>query len=250
MERERRGRSELWLSALVTLALATADRACAQTVLSFYSGKSFSADSDLRIRQPGQNTDLQFEGVSYDDESFASPIYYGIRVTHFFKRQPWLGASIDFFHYKVIAETERTVHAIGTEQGVPVDRSQPLGDTIQRFSISHGVNYLTLNVLGRLRWQRDERFPDGRLQPYAGAGVGGLLLHPESNIGGASFQQYEWNGLGYQLLLGVEYRVTDRWGLFAEYKFNRRRVNVEIAGGSADTRLQTNHLAVGTSYRL
>ena len=54
----------------------------------------------------------------------------------------------------------------------------------------------------------------------------------------------------FGLFLGAEYHVTDRWGLFAEYKFNRRSVDVEIAGGSAETRLNTSHIAVGTSYRL
>jgi opacity protein-like surface antigen len=88
------------------------------------------------------------------------------------------------------------------------------------------------------------------VQPYVGMGGGGLLLHPESVIGGRSFQKYEWNGLGYQLFAGIDYRVTRRWGLFAEYKFNRRNVNVRVVDGRADTRLNTRHLAFGTSYRL
>jgi opacity protein-like surface antigen len=250
MERIKRWGGLFPWRTVLALGLLSVGIARGETTIAIYSGKSFTSDSDLTLRQPGNNTRLRFEGVAYEDQSFTSPIYYGARVTHFFKRKPWLGASIDFFHYKAYALTNRRVRAVGTDRGTPVDRDQRLDDTIQRFSISHGVNYLTLNVLGRLRWKRDDQFPEGRIQPYAGVGGGGLLLHPESVIGGRSFQQYEWNGLGYQLFLGVDYRVTRRWGLFVEYKFNARNVNVRVVDGTADTRLNTHHLAFGTSYRL
>jgi opacity protein-like surface antigen len=250
MERkDRRGGLLPW-RAILALGLLSVGIARGETTIAVYSGKSFTSDNDLQLHQPGNNTNLRFGGVAYEDQSFSSPIYYGVRITHFFKQKPWLGAAIDFVHYKAYALTDRTVHAVGTDHGTPVDRGQRLDDTVQRFSISHGVNYLTLNILGRLRWKRDERYPEGRLQPYAGLGVGGLLLHPESVIGGRSFQQYEWNGLGYVLFAGLDYRVTRRWGLFVEYKFNRRNVNVRVVDGTADTRLNTHHLAFGTSYRL
>lgn len=235
---------------LLGLTSGTGAPARAETLLSFYSGKSFSDNSDLTLRRPGADTRLTFRDVAFGDESFTSPIYYGARVTHFFRSRPWLGASVDFFHYKVFARTDRTVRAIGRENGTPVDRRQPLENTIQRFSISHGVNYLTFNLLARQQWRRDTRFPNGRVQPYAGAGLGLLLLHPESEIGGESFQQYEWNGVGYHLFLGVDYRVTRRWGLFVEYKYNARKVNVAVVDGTADTELSTHHLAFGASYRL
>jgi opacity protein-like surface antigen len=235
---------------LIGLALAAAAPLHGETLLAIYSGKSFTDKSDLTLSQPAADTRLRFRDVAYDDESFTSPIYYGAKVTHFFRDRPWLGASVDFFHYKVFAGTDRTVRANGRENGAPVDRRQRLDDTVQRFSISHGVNYLTLNLLARGRWRRDPRFREGRVQPYAGAGVGVLLLHPESAIGGESFQQYEWNGVGYQLFLGVDYRVTPHWGLFVEYKYNSRDVNVEVVDGTADTGLSTHHLAFGASYRL
>jgi opacity protein-like surface antigen len=247
--RDRRGGLLPW-RAVLALGLLSVGIARGETTIAFYSGKSFTSDSDLTLKQPGNGTHLRFQRAAYEDQSHSSPIYYGLRVTHFLKRKPWLGASIDFFHYKAYALTDRTVHAIGTEHGIPVDRQQRLDDTMQRFSISHGVNYLTLNVLGRLRWKRSGRFPEGRVQPYAGMGGGGLLLHPESVIGGRPFQKYEWNGVGYQLFAGVDYRVTRRWGLFVEYKFNRRNVNVRIVDGTADMRLNSHHLAFGTSYRL
>src|SRR5262249_28344106 len=150
---DRRGGLLPW-RAVLALGVLSVGIARAETTIAFYSGKSFTADNSLTLKQPGNGTRLRFDRVAYEDQSYSSPIYYGLRVTHFFKRTPWLGASIDFFHYKAYALTDRNVHAIGTENGAPVDRQQRLDQTIQRFSISHGVNYLTLNVLGRLRWKR------------------------------------------------------------------------------------------------
>ena len=45
-----------------------------ETTIAVYSGKSFTSDSDLRLRQPGNNTNLRFGGVAYEDQSFSSPI--------------------------------------------------------------------------------------------------------------------------------------------------------------------------------
>src|SRR4051794_1860978 len=135
-----RAAAGLFVSAVVMLSPARPARS--DNMLAFYAGKSFTQDTSLTLRQPAQNTNLTFHGVSYNDSSFKDPIYYGLRATHFFKARPYLGVALDFFHYKVYAQTDKEVHATGTENGVPVDRDQLLGDTIQHFSISHGVNFL------------------------------------------------------------------------------------------------------------
>ncbi len=241
----------LALAFLATATLTVPTVARAETKISAYLGKSFTNNSDLRIRQPNSGSDVTYEGVPWDDESFAHPLYYGFKITHFLKNSPWLGVSVDFFHFKVYADTDARVHARGIEGGISIDRDQLLGRSIQRFSISHGVNYLTGNVLGRLQLRKSEAYPHGRIQPYAGLGLGGLLLHPESQIKGKYFERYEWDGIGPQFFAGIDYCVTPKWSVFAEYKYTTRRVEVGTArGGTGSTDLDTHHLAFGISYRL
>ena len=79
-------------AAVTLLAVALACRpARADTLFAIYSGKSFTQDTHLTLQQPAQDTRLTFHGVSYQDRSFTDPIYYGGRITHFFKSRPGLG---------------------------------------------------------------------------------------------------------------------------------------------------------------
>src|SRR5437763_4080203 len=155
---------------LALLSLLAISPVWAETNLSIYIGKSFTDDSDLRLRQPN-STQLTFHGVSWSDHSFEMPIYYGGRVTHFFQRRPDWGVALDFFHYKVYSDINAVLPVTGTRGSAPVSGSERLGDTIQRFDMTHGVNYLTLNAVHRWRLQMNaDAFPYGRLQTYQGTG--------------------------------------------------------------------------------
>ncbi len=244
--------------ALLALALAAIGPARAETQLSFYLGKSFTNDSDVRLRQPG-GTRLNFRGVSWGDESFEMPVYYGFRVTHYPKRHPEWGVALDFFHYKVFSDTDAVLPVMGNRGGAPVNGRERLGDTIQRLDMSHGVNYLTLNAVRRWRLHagpaRSAGAPaaawrDARLQPYVGAGIGAVIPHVEAAIGGRTVGEYQWRGPGFQLFGGVSYGLTRRWRLFGEYKFTHVTLTVDVPGGDARTTLDTHHLVLGGSYRL
>jgi lipid A oxidase len=235
------------LALLFVLAIQPAR---AETNLSIYIGKSFTDDSDLRLRQPN-GTQLTFHGVPWSDHSFEMPIYYGGRVTHFFKRRPDWGVALDFFHYKVFSDINAVLPVTGTRSGAPVSGSERLGDTIQKFNISHGVNYLTLNAVHRWRLRPDaSRYPNGRLQPYVGAGLGAVIPHVEATIGGRTIGKYQWRGPGFQLFGGVSYGLSSRWSLFGEYKYTHTTLTVDIPNGDAHTTLDTHHLVLGGSYRL
>jgi lipid A oxidase len=232
------------------LALAAARAVGAETDLSLYVGKSFTNDSDLRLRQ-SSGTDLTFHGVSWSDHSFEMPIYYGFRVTHFFGHRSDWGIAVDFFHYKVFADTNATLAVTGTRGGAPVSGPERLGDTVQRFDITHGVNYLTLNAIHRWRLRSGgPRSPRGRLQPYVGAGVGAVIPHVEARIGGVFKDGYQLRGPGYQLLAGANYALSSHWSLFGEYKYTHTTLAVDVPGGGARTTLDSHHLVLGGCYRL
>jgi hypothetical protein len=236
---------------VVLLTLAVIGPARAETQFSLYIGKSFTNDSDLQLRQPG-DTRLTFHGVSWEDESFQMPIYYGWRVTHFLEPDERWGIALDFFHYKVFSDPNQVLPVSGSRNGTPVSGRERLGDTLPSFSMSHGVNYLTLNGIHRWRLHSDagRKWEDIRWQPYLGAGIGAVIPHVEATVGGRTIGEYQWHGPGFQIFTGASYRLASHWCLFAEYKFAHTSITVDVPGGDAHTTLDTHHLVLGGSYRL
>lgn len=237
---------------LLLSVIQGAARAAAEPFLDLYTGKSFTRDGDVRIRQPALGNDFTVESVSFDDESFRSPIWYGVRAGYFFEQTPWLGVAAEFVHFKILAETAETRRLTGTRGGVPVDTTARVDTVVQEFSITHGVNYLTLDLLVRYSLLSDpERFPRGRLQLYAGAGAGPVITHAENRIDGVeNDERYEVGGVGVQGFVGIRALLFRHFGLFAEYKLTRSRLEVGVAGGDAQVRETTHHVVGGITIPL
>ena len=177
----------------------------AEPFVDVYTGKSFTHNSDLRINQPALAHNFTFEDVSFDDESFKDPAWYGVRAGYLFERYPWLETAIEFFHFKMIADTAESKHLTGTRSGAAVDATARVDSIVQRFEISHGVNYLTLDALVRYPLFPDrERFRRGRVQLCGGVGVGPVIAHAENRIDNVNdTERYELAGAGVQAFLGA-----------------------------------------------
>lgn len=218
----------------------------AENVVSIYTGTSFTRASDLRITQPGSGTSVTLRDVEWSADPFKAAPYYGVRLTHFYDRNPNWGAAFDFTHYKMYAKTGRTVSVDGTWQGTAVNAVSPMDQYVQRFEISHGVNVFSIN--GIYRWL-DLGLAGGRLHPYVGTGLAYYRPHSENTVGNVFHETgYQASGFGYQVLGGLHYRLTEWIGVFAEAKFNRGTAKVGIAGGEAETRLRTFHAVAGVSF--
>src|SRR5258705_11150933 len=89
--------------ALFLLGLPT--HAHGEAFLDAFMGKSFTQDSDLRIKQSRLGNDYTFKGVSFRDDSFTGPPYYALRAGNFFERYPRLGLRVEFFHMRTTART-------------------------------------------------------------------------------------------------------------------------------------------------
>ena len=222
----------------------------AQTSFSFYTGFSETRNSDLHVRQQSTNSDAVFSDIGWVGRPFDNPPYYGYRITHFLKNRPNLGFAVDFTHYKMYANPNQVAAVSGTWNGAPVNETAPLNERVQEFSISHGVNILSFNVLYRWLGRPAEKFPQGRLQPYVGLGLAYYILHPENTVNNQSYERYEESGFGLHALGGVSYALTPRINLFTETKFDSGKAKVNTAGqGEANTDLNTLHLLGGVSYR-
>ena len=239
--------------ALVAVLVAMVGPARAEMFVDLYTGNSFTLDGDIRVKQPALGNDFTLESVSFpDSHSFSGAPYYGLRLGYFFEQYPWLGTAIEYFHFKMFADTSGNKRLTGTRDGSSVDTSVPVGSVIQQFQITHGVNYLMLDALLRYPLLKDpERFPKGRVQLYGGAGVGPVITHAEDVIDNVpNDARYEVAGAGVQGFVGVRALLFKYVGAFVEYKFTHSSLNVSAGYGRAYVGENTHHIVGGLTFSL
>ena len=106
-----------------------------------------------------------------------------------------------------------------------------------------GLNLVTANAL--------YRFPQdgGRWTPYLGAGVGVNIPHVEVTRPSGKTFGYEFGGVTLQAQAGVDFRITERWSTFVEYKGTYSKVDVPIdSGDRLKTDIFTNAVNLGVSF--
>ncbi|MCX7604706.1 MAG: hypothetical protein N2036_11585 [Bryobacteraceae bacterium] len=226
------------LAAAMLAAAGTLASARAEWRFAAYLGAAANRPGALRIEQPALGTRLTFGGVHYEARSFDSPIYYGGRLGHFFRRG--FGAEAEFIHLKAYALTARSVAAQGAWRGSPVDAQLPMNAFVERYSISHGLNFLLANLvysrpvpaLPAVRWA-------------ARLGAGPTIPHAESTVGGESREGYQLGRPALHAAAGVELRLWKRVHAITEYKHTRTSQRTRIAAGNASALFRTHHVVFG-----
>lgn len=223
----------------------------AETTLSLYGGRAINENGDLDLRLPG-GTDLTFRNVSWKDQSFRAPIYYGIRLVHWFERTPSWGVSLDFTHAKMMADLSQAVPVQGVRGGSPVSGTEPLSDTFGKLEFSHGHNLFTAGLMvRRLSAGAESGGSLGRLVPYAGLGVGVAYPHVEISTGGRNTSAYQVAGTVLEGVLGVERAYPVGFSVFGEVQFSRADMKVELdGGGSVRVEPVTKQFVIGLSFPL
>lgn len=216
-------------------------------VIAAYLGGTSTSSSGLAISQPAVGTDLTFNAVRFSSRSFSPPLYYGLRGGYFLRRLPKLGFEAEFIHLKLFSDPQQPVRVVGLRRNVALDAELPLGQIVQQYSISHGVNLLLFNLAARHRFNIG---PDttGRLALVARAGVGPTIPHTESRVEGVGQEQYEFGRIAWQVSGGAEFRLWRGMHLLGEYKFTRTRQHGKVASGTAESLLRTNHGVFGVGY--
>lgn len=210
-----------------------------------YLGAAHTAAGAVSIRQPTTDTGLVLDGVTFRGRSFESPLYYGYRAGYELPFARALSVEAEFIHAKAYAETDREVSVGGRRNGLAVDGREPMSRSVEELSMSHGLNLILFNVVGRLPVpSRSSRFQlAGRL------GAGPTVPHVESTIGGVHREQYELASIGIQAAAGLEVRMTHGLSLLGEYKFSRANQTVRVPEGQARLLVRTNHAVFGAGYR-
>lgn len=250
-------RSMAWVTTTIIIFACVAwmvPPASAEFFIDAYTGRSFTNDADVKIKQSGLGNDFTVNELSFDDESFKhlESLYYGMRVGYFFKKYPWFGTAIEFLHFKMIGETDENKRITGTRGGAPINANTRVDTVVQRFDISHGVNYLTLDALFRYSlFKEPERFPHGRVQLYGGFGAGPVITHAENTVEGVkNDEKYDVGGAGVQAFVGARTLLFKHFGVFVEYKFTHSDLEVDVAGGDGHVDENTHHIVGGITIPL
>ena len=230
-------------SFLPLLLAAAAVPGYAEWHVAAYLGATHTQNSNVHIRQPVLANDLTFRDVSYRGESFHSPQYYGLRSGYFFARH--LGIEAEFIHLKVFANLDRPVQTNGMVSGIPITGTLPMGAFVQRFSVSHGLNLLLVNVVARKQLYRSSREGLGRLIINARAGVGGTIPHAETEIAGLPDQHYQWGRVAFQAAAGGEIHLWRNLYALSEYKYTQTDQHFRVSAGNASTLLRSHHGVFG-----
>ncbi len=235
------------VSALAVFLMAGS--AHAEFDISIFTGVALTPDNDLDLHQVG-GTDLTFHDVSFEGRDFETPPFYGARALWFQDENSHWGFGAEFFHIKLYSQTGDTVHVTGQRNGVGVDDNERIDNTVEQFSLSHGLNYALADVVYRFfPAQRGPGFP-ACLQPYVGLGIGAAIPHVESNVGGLFHEEYQLHGPGVQGLAGVNIDLTRHWGVMFEYKLTYANLGeLDIPNGSIEITPLTHNLVAGITLR-
>ena len=241
-------------SAAMALALAAWPAlAAAEPFLDLYTGTVDTSRADVRIKQPEAGSDFTIKGLSFTDRSFEEPPNIGARAGYFFEGLPWLGVGLEYFHFKMIGEVGASRPITGTRRGAAIDATLPVNAIVQQFTISNGVSYLSLDVLARYGFLADpEGYPRGRLQLYAGGGVGPVITYALTTIDGVGSRSgYELGGVGVQGFAGIRFMLLRHVGVFVEGKVTHASLTVGVArGGEAKVDETSRHVVAGITFVL
>jgi hypothetical protein len=223
-------RRRLVLSTLAALLLFTPSAASAQWFGSVYMGANNTRPSEIKLK--GDGYDTTFPPVEFEAKSFTSPQYYGYRLGRFLSDTRRVGVEFEFIHLKVIAKPEQ------------------LGPDVQRYSMTHGLNYLLVNLVSRKPFGRSA-YGDAPYALISSLGAGITLPHAETTILGVAREQYEYGGPGAHAGLGLDVRLKGRLSLLTEYKLTYSRPTISTAhNGTGQVTALSHHLAVGLAFGL
>jgi hypothetical protein len=209
---------------------------------SLSAGGNRTAPADVTVNVPSAGLAVTYQGVHFSARPLDSPQYYVWRVGRLLGARERFGVEFEFTHLKVIGDTSRSYVASGQINGVtiPGGSSLPMNAEVQEYQMTHGLNFLLVNAVGR--WPiRSGR----RLSLVTRAGMGTTLPHGETEVLDQARERYEFTGLGVEGAAGLAMKLTRLLSLVADYKVSEARPRISVVAGTAQTRALTQQVAIG-----
>jgi len=213
------------------MTVAVVRPATAQWYFSGYGGASHTRSADVTVKVPAAGLAVTYQNVAFSSASFTGPPYLGARVGHFFGATRKLGIEFEILHLKMIADTSRTYGTTGQIDGValPAGMSSTMSDVVQQFRITHGLNFLLINLVWR---QAIGSAHNPRLALWGRVGAGPTLPHPETTVLTQHLEEYELRGAGADASLGFDCLIVPHFSAFTEYRVTYARPSIAVVGGA------------------
>ena len=156
-------------------------------------------------------SDLEVQNSA--DVSLKSSWAIGAKGGYIFPQFKWLAAELEYFY---LAKQD-------------VDQSGSSGD----FS----ANNVMANLL--------VRYPEGKIHPYAGIGIGWSWATFKATSAGRSIDESA-NAFAWQILAGVNFEITREWSADAAYRYFSSKY--EMGDPSSDVTSKNNMFLLGINY--
>ena len=196
------------------LTFGAARPAAAEWFLDLYGGVSITDDADVELRG-GQTID---DTVEFDEVATG-----GGRLGIWLPGLRWLGFAVDVSYFA--PEGQGSTGEARLEV-VPI----------------------TGLVMFRLPLLESQEFPNGRLQPYLGAGGGVFLTSVKVEVPGLGEENSDWQAeFGFDGRAGITFLFTPGFGTFVEGRYTAFSTNP--GGQNTDFDIQTFHVLGGFTFR-
>ena len=160
-------------------------------------------------------SDLRVEDGGSTDVGVKDSWTIGAKVGYIFPQARWLAAELEYFY---LAKQD-------------IDRTGTDGD------------FSAHNIMANLLW----RYPEGKIHPYAGFGLGWSWGTFKATSSGVSTDE-SGNGFAWQLLAGLNFEITPNWSADLAYRYIRTKYNDIISDPSEDITSQNNVILLGINY--
>ena len=215
-----------------------------QTILQLYSGLShhFPAEIDLSL----ENQYYHLSGIHPLSHSLELPLYYGFSLGQWLRipNHPIL-LQLEFLHDKFFIPGEQTVRVTGSPGENSLTRGNiPFSHFFERFSMTHGYNFLLLKIGLPLPW-----LSFSHLSALISLGGGFTVPHVESQREGQKQEQYELHGPAAGADLQFSWQVSRHWAFLLATKLTFARIEqARVTGGNLSGNFWSGHLQVGIQF--
>jgi hypothetical protein len=233
------------------LSIVCARPASAQWYAAASLGANRTMPATVSISQPSRQTALEFHDVRFGARPFESPQYYSLRGGRLFGERRRFGVEFEWLHPKVYADVARAVHVTGRIAGASLDSTLPMNAIVQRYAMSHGMNFILASFVTRIPLGEDAASSEpSRFALIGRAGAGPMLPHGETTVIRESVDQYDWAGAGVQLAGGIDVRLAGRLSGTLEYRFGHARPEIAVADGTGRVSVNMHQVAFGVAFGL
>jgi hypothetical protein len=195
-----------------------------------FSGTVYNMKEDIVIRQSGE-LDIKIDNANLKSHPQTTPFYYGYRFSRWYKdNTAW---EFEHIHQKLYIDNSNEVHP-----------------DVQKWEITDGFNFFTLNKA----WKKTDLNLIYRL------GGGFVIAHPDITVrnktnhkrgnGALHFGEgYHLSGFVLQTSVQKIFTLNKDWFYSTELKITYAKANVPIADGNVDVQNRAIHLDFGIGYK-